>query len=192
MRLTRSLLMAGAFAVVIAAGVVPPGLRASGASLEPGSTGGFGETSCQRGHTGAAADEAPGALTLEGVPVEYEPGTAYRITVVLTRPGVALAGFQIAAREDGFNMRSGFDAGWIGPTDDRARAVHGTEQPVTYVQHTAEGMRAAADGRITWTIDWIAPDGFGVPVVFHAAAVAANGDGSPDGDAVYTATSRSR
>jgi hypothetical protein len=39
-------------------------------------------------------------------------------------------------------------------------------------------------------VPWTAPNGGG-PVIFHAAANAADGNGSADGDFVYTATGES-
>jgi hypothetical protein len=52
-------------------------------------------------------------------------------------------------------------------------------------RQTGSSVGEAASAR--WTIEWTAPD-HGGPVIFHAAANAADGNESADGDFVYTTT----
>lgn len=167
-------------------------IPASGSMPIPATTGGFGENTCQQCHEAGTAGEPPGELTLEGVPETYVPGMSYQLTITLAHPGLRGAGFQISAREDGINMSSGTDAGFLAPVDERTRTSDDDRARATYVQHTGPGTAGHSPGQASWTIEWVAPDGLGTPVVFHLAAVAADGDGTPLGDAVYAMAAHSR
>jgi hypothetical protein len=60
-------------------------------------------------------------------------------------------------------------------------------QAGTLAPGPGEGERVTAQP----TIEWIAPDGRGRPVIVHVSANAADGSESADGDFVYTAASES-
>lgn len=165
--------------------------RASVTGLVPARTGGFGEMTCQQCHWENPLDEPAGRLTITGIPQSYTPGEQYSITVTLVRPGLARAGFQLSAREDGINMNAGSDAGVLSADDPAVERVYDQRTRVTFVQHSPSGTIPGADAAATWTFTWTAPEQ-DQPVVFHAAANAANGDDSPLGDYIYTATTRSR
>ena len=144
---------------------------------------------CQQCHWDNELNDAGGKLSLEGVPDTYTPGEQYLITVTLTRPGVRRAGFQMSAREDGINMNSGNDAGFLRPVDAAVATAQDEKKRVTYAQHSATGSKIPTPGMATWTVSWTAPDQG--PVVFHVAANASNADDSPLGDYIYTAVGRS-
>src|SRR5262245_53069200 len=59
----------------------------------PGFSGGFGESGCDSCHFEGAVNAAPGRVTLTGVPERFTPGTAYPITITLSRPEMKMAGF---------------------------------------------------------------------------------------------------
>ncbi len=68
---------------------------------------------------------------------------------------------------------------------------------VTYAQHTEAGSAPTAPGTVSWTVEWRSPAAGthaarAVPVVFHAAANAANDDASEFGDFIYTASATTR
>lgn len=156
---------------------------------EAGLTGGFGETTCHGCHFDNPLNDPVGELRLDGVPDSYTPGEQYLITVTVRRIGLSRGGFQLTARESGINMASGSNAGVLRPTDAAAQTI-ADGRGVTYLQHTRAGAEPSEAGLARWTFEWAAP-AEGVPVVFHVAANAANGDDSPLGDFVYTAEATS-
>jgi hypothetical protein len=154
----------------------------------PGFSSGFGEPSCHACHFSREPNEAPGRLGLRGVPERYTPGATYPITVTLTRPGMAIAGFQFTARfTDG-----GLQAGTLAPArSDSARLTITIDHNIAYAYQVRAGSALAARDTASWTLLWTAP-ATARAVSFHAAANAANGDDTVDGDFVYTTSATTR
>ena len=144
----------------------------------PGTTGGFGESTCQMCHVGADLNEAGGSLAVEGLPERYTPGQTYRLIVRLRRGEMGAAGFQLSAR-----TAAGAQAGRLQAAGTQVQVqASGGEQ---YAGHTEAGSAPASPGVAAWTVQWTAPAGGAGPVRIHAAANAADGDRSPIGDFVY-------
>lgn len=150
----------------------------------PGFSGGFGEDSCLACHFEADLNEPPGRLSLSGVPAAYTPGRPYPLTIALSRPGTALAGFQLTAR-----FEDGTQAGRLAPpagAEDRVGISSSADTQVSYAHQREGGSRPTAEGATRWTVEWTAPAAGAHAVLFHVAANAADGDGSASGDYVYT------
>lgn len=175
-----------------------------------GFTGGFGEPTCRSCHFDSPAEPEAGELVLEGVPETYEPGAEYPLTVVLRDPRLERAGFQLAARFAGQGAGGRPDRGGAGRQAGRLlvpspRTGSGTgsgegarlevvehgDPPVLYARQLLAGTSATAARGASWSLRWAAPEEAAGPVVFHAAANAANYDDSEFGDVVHTATARS-
>jgi hypothetical protein len=158
--------------------------RASGYAegSPPGFSGGFGEQSCHACHFHADLNSGPGRITITGVPERFAPGERYPVTVTLTRPGMKLAGFQLTARfKDG-----GAQAGGLSPAaGEEERLRIDVQGDVEYLNQRRKGNALASPGRATWNLTWTAPPA-DVPVVFHVAANAADGDETAEGDYVHT------
>ena len=153
----------------------------------PGFSGGFAEQSCHACHFDAEPNTAPGQLTLAGVPDRFVPGQQYLLTITLSRPGMASGGFQLAARRE----EGGAQAGTLElPTVEKERLAVQARNNVQYVNQRHTGAAPAEPGTIAWKVLWTAPD-TAAPVVFHAAANAADNDGSTRGDYIFTTTARS-
>jgi hypothetical protein len=154
-----------------------------------GFSGGFGEDSCRACHFDGELNEAPGRLSLTGVPAFYTPGQVYPLTVSLIRPGAARAGFQMTAR-----FEDGTQGGGLEPptgAEDAVAITPDADGRVLYAHQLAAGGMLAAPGAARWTVSWTAPPEGGTDpraVLFHVAANAADGDGSTSGDYVYTTT----
>lgn len=144
-------------------------------------TGGFGEPTCQACHFDQPLNAPDGSLTLTGVPDQYVPEVAYRITVALRRPDIGRGGFELSAR-----FPDGAQAGTLRSTTDRVNVSTEGALGVQYAHHTATGATPTAPELASWTLEWVAPT---QPdsVVFHVSANAANFDASEFGDFVYTA-----
>lgn len=148
----------------------------------PGRTGGFGESTCSECHRRGPIGDSTGSLTIDSLPASYQPDREYRLTVLLTRPGMMVGGFQLAVRTNDGSARQ---AGYLASTDDRSMVVTQWLGPIQYLQHTRTGTALTGSDSARWTFIWRAPDGAG-PVAFHVAANAANDDNSELGDVVYT------
>lgn len=149
----------------------------------PGVTGGFGEPSCRQCHQGQPPGPRGGQLSLDA-PREYTPGATYQLRVTLVRRNLSVGGFELAAR---FQSRPavGAQAGTLRALDPRTQVVAGAKG-VQFAQHTGAGSTVAPPGRLTWVVEWRAPDEAPGNVVFHLAANVANGDASPLGDLIHT------
>ena len=180
MRGTRYVLLL----VMLNAGAVaiPRPLGASASGPVPASTRGFGEMTCQQCHWDNPLNGPEGALALSGIPDTYVTGQRYSITVSVAHPALVNAGFQLSARLD-----SGASAGAFGALDERIETVSDEGTQVIYLQHTSAGTAPTALPSTHWAFEWTAPSAR-ERVVFHAAANAANGDDSPLGDHIFTAS----
>jgi len=169
-------------AVAVAAMVLAPVLLLSykGGPI-PGVTGGFGEPTCAQCHQGQPAGDRSLTIT---APKSYGAGESYRVRVTLTRPGLEVGGFEVAARFRS-GPEAGRQAGELRPADARTQVATGKD--VQYAQHTDAGATATQPGSLTWVVSWKAPAKPAGEVVFHVAANASNADSSALGDRIYTA-----
>lgn len=167
--------------VIVLAGAVPLLAAALAYPDAPplGTTGGFGEPTCAVCHVPPRTPDPPATIVVRGVPSTFTAGCEHELTIELGAPGLARAGFELAAR-----FADGPDAGRQAGT----LAAVGPETTVSdsngvqYAHHTGAGT-AARDGLARWTLRWTAPQESSA-VVFHVAANAANGDDSALGDRV--------
>jgi hypothetical protein len=159
----------------------------------PAHTGGFGEPTCAACHQGAVVDPPGGALELV-VPATFAPGGEHLVEVRLARPGMRRAGFQLSARFAAGEL-AGRQAGELLPVETPPASQVGVvaAHAVSYAGHTAESAERIEAGEAWWRLRWRAPAGAtAAPVVFHAAANAADYDDSELGDRVYVASALSR
>lgn len=166
----------------------PAGAYAEGAPA--GFSGGFGEQSCDGCHFESPLNATPGSLAIGGVPERFTAGERYTLTVTLSRPSMAIAGFQLAARFE----NGGAQAGSLAPAPgEETRVKVETQTNVQYANQRLEGSAPGPPGTVKWSLVWTAPQTGGT-VLVHASANAADKDGSTRGDFVYTtvATSRSQ
>jgi hypothetical protein len=152
-------------------------------------TGGFGEDSCYACHWEGTENDETGVLAVHGFPGAYDPGVAYDLEVVLARPGMAVAGFQLATRHEG----DGSQAGELGvPADETQRVTVLVEREIHFAQHLLPGTQLTSPDTARWMVRWTAPEEPHAQVLLHLSAVAGDGDSSQMGDAVYTLELQSR
>jgi hypothetical protein len=153
----------------------------------PGFSGGFKEQSCHACHFSAEPNTKPGEVTLSGVPERFVAGQKYPVTVTLSRPGMVIGGFQLAAR-----FEDGTQAGVLerGPGEEGRLAIE-VESNVHYANQKRKGAEPTTPGTAKWTVVWTAPAGR-MPVTFNVAANAADNDESARGDYIFTAVANSR
>jgi hypothetical protein len=148
----------------------------------PGSTGGFGESSCHECHFDHALNDPQGALTILGFPESYEANNPYRVRILLKRPDLSRGGFQLSARFAGGPQR-GHQAGSLQPVDGGVKVMEGNDK-VLYAHHSELIGDSFSGNEITWTLQWTAPSSSGT-VALHVAANASNNDDSSLGDFIY-------
>jgi hypothetical protein len=180
-----------AAATCIAAAIIAAGPPASPAAAyadgaPPGFTGGFGEAACDACHFEAAVNTKPGQLTLTGIPERFAAGERYPLTITLSRPGMAMAGFQLSARME----TGGAQAGTLAPGPGEEKRIKIEPGKVQYANQRQDGTGLSEPGTAKWTVVWTAPAAPGT-VVFHAAANAADKDEAARGDYIYTAVVQS-
>ena len=170
----------GALAVAVVAAASALGTSFYPDEPPPATTGGFGEPTCASCHSGANPDST-GTLALEGLPGTYEPGRVYDLAVVLSRPGMERAGFQLASRFGEAPSR-GEQAGGLRAEGEYAAVLE--VAGIQYAHPTAAGSARVESGRARWRVEWTAPAGGAGRVLFHVVGNAANGDASALGDRV--------
>src|SRR5687768_15260101 len=153
----------------------------------PGFSSGFGEQSCHACHFAREPNLPPGRLGLRGVPERYSPGATYPIMVFLTNPGMAAAGFQLTARFTDDGKQAGSLARAL---SDSTRVAITMSYDIAYAHQLRPGSAPAAKDTASWIVLWTAP-ATGGGVSFHAAANAADGDDTVDGDVVHTTSATS-
>jgi len=151
----------------------------------PSQTGAPGEGTCVSCHFSFPLNSGGGTFTVAGLPATYSSGQEVDITITLTQSNGARYGFQVTAVTD-----AGGQAGTIIVTDPaRTQTVSsGIGGGRTYIEHTFNGSNPSATNQGRWTFRWRAPATSVGRVTFYAVGNAANGNGSPVGDFIYTAT----
>lgn len=171
--------------------------RATASSFRPpeSRTNAPGEGLCTECHTGGL-NLTGGSLEIQDVPTSYTPGQVYPITVQLQRTGQQRWGFELVPLRDssGVSVMAGQLATPSVFTTLQGGVVSGKLR--IYVSHYSgveDGTFAGtANGPVSWTFDWTAPQTGAGTVTFYCAGNAANGNGgSGAGDVIYTATATS-
>lgn len=113
------------------------------------------------------------ALDLDGLPRRIDAGREYVLTLTLTGTEAKTSGFQVIASADG-QPAGGFSSG---DADVEAAPFAASLR--------SSAPRPATGNMARWRFVWRAPSRLDGPVTFHAAASAANDDGSPFGDQIH-------
>ena len=162
-----------------------PGMYAFSAGAPSGRTGAPGDALCTGCHTSNKENSGPGnvKLTFSGGGSTYTPGEKQRVTITITDPAGQRWGFQLTARASSAPDKTG--AGTLAKVDDNTQllAPSGTIQWMT---HTSTGNRRGTSGPVSFEVEWTAPTADMGTVDFYVAGNAANANGAPSGDQIYT------
>jgi hypothetical protein len=155
--------------------------------LPPRLSGAPGESTCLQCHNDYKLNEGKaegGSLELVGFPDRYVPDREhFPMKIRINHPGARRWGFQISTR-----LADGRQAGHVHVTDiDHTDLLLAGD--ILYMNHTRAGTYPGREGPIEWEFEWHSEEvpGSG-PITIYVAAVAADNDGTPQGDYVYTAT----
>lgn len=136
-------------------------------------------------HTSFSPNSGSGTLTLTGLPTNgYTEGQQIALTVTLAQASRQLYGFELTALDS-----QGRRAGTLAVTDSsrtllQTSVVNGNLRQ--YISHNFGGSIPNGSNQGSWTFRWTAPATSTGPVTFYFAGNAANGNGSEDGDFIYT------
>jgi hypothetical protein len=163
-------------------------VSASAFGPTPSQTGAPGEANCTSCHTDFPVNSGMGSVTISNLPANYAPNQQINITVTTSQADAVVYGFELTAI-DSLGRKAGtftLPAQMPAQTQLVEGIVDGNQR--TYVEHTVEGILPTAFGSKSWTFTWRAPNPGVGTVRFYVAGNAANSDGGPGGDHIYTST----
>ena len=151
-------------------------------------TGGFGEQSCHSCHFDYDVNMSDGILELTGMPEKVTSGNTYELEVLIGRPDLGAAGFQLTARFEDGSQAGSFTL------NDAVILTPNTPGTAQYVQHAVKNISPEDDQKV-WKFAWTAPERIHKKkeksesdgtvskpstdrIIFNIAGNAANGDES--------------
>jgi hypothetical protein len=143
-----------------------------------------GESDCTECHTSFALNSGQGSLKVQPDSLTYTPGQTMKIRVILSDPSAQRWGFNLTARLSSNTANPG---GNITITDAANTQIRTGTNNVQHVTHTSAGTRLGTTLSTSWEVTWTAPaDASAGTVTFYATGNAANGDGTNNGDHIYS------
>ena len=165
--------------------IAPPLALAHSYGPGPGYSGAPGDQLCVACH-GGTANSFNGSVAISfGGATAYTPGQIMHVKVTVSDPAQQRWGFEVSPRLASDPKNSG--AGTLATVDANTQLTpsNGTLQ---WIEHTLAGTRNGTPNGVTFDFDWTAPATDSGDVTFYVAANAANGNGAPTGDHIYTTT----
>lgn len=164
-------------------------VNASAHGPTPGHTNAPGELNCTSCHNNFPVDSGTGNVQISGIPANYLPGQQIPVTVTLSQFDAVNYGFQLTAI-DASGGRIGTYT--IPPTKPPELQIgngiiNGMER--SYIMHTINGISSPVFGTRSWNFTWNAPAERVGKIRFFVAGNAADSDGGPGGDYIYTSSS---
>ena len=171
---------------------------ANSAGPPAGTSGAPGERTCASSGCHTITANTGSVSASFGTTQTFVPGAPQHIVISVKDPTAQRWGFQATARAAS-NPRV-TQAGDFAPTDANTQVIcdDGSAKPAgrhcslnpsfQYIQQTLAGTRAYTTAGVTFEFDWTPPTPAAGNVIFYIAAEAANNDGTPAGDRLYTQT----
>jgi hypothetical protein len=165
---------------------------------DPGVNGIFGLTkTCNQAgcHDSFALNLTNGSVAISGLPSSWVAGQTYVLTVTIRGAATQhIYGFQLSAVVDATNQQAGTLKNANGAVQVICGPSTGTFTGTSYPCGAAGAIQYAEHANATivnstYLVNWTAPASASVGTVrFNVAGNAANGDGFPTGDYIYTQT----
>ncbi len=174
------------FALFLATAGRQANVRASASGPTPGHTNAPGEGNCTACHTDFPVDSGVGDIEILGIPANYLPGQQVPVSVRLIEPDGVTWGFQFTAIGPAGSSVGTYTipAEETGNLQIDSTVIGGS--PRTYIMQTVNGVTSPVFGSKTWNFIWTAPATRVGKIRFYVAGNAANSDGGPAGDYIYT------
>ena len=178
--LTLMLLAADAFATSSGGPI-----KRTGAAVDGGLT-------CVQCHSQFAPPVNQGAGRVLVSVNAYAPGITYSLNVQVADPSAIRWGFQLTARVASDETRQ---AGTFKPSNTIGVLCDPAgEAPcngaIEFATHRETSVGGGVRGQSTFVVEWTAPSHDLGPVIFYAAALAADGDGLGSGSRTYTTSAK--
>ncbi len=147
-----------------------------------------GEDNCTACHTSFPVNSGTGNISISGLPANYLPNQQIPVTVTVNQSDAVIFGFQLTAIDS-----QGRNVGTYTLPEQSPMQIQTIEGIVDsnqrrYVEHTSDGVIPTQFGTKSWTFIWNTPSQRVGKVSFYASGTAANSDGGPSGDNIYTTT----
>ena len=139
-------------------------------------TGAPGSGTCAECHSPASGGNGSASISFGGGLTTYTPGTTYDMSITINDPGQKRWGFSMVAR-NAANQNVGT---WI-VTNTTNTQIHSSG---THMSH--KNAPNNIFDTFTFSFQWTAPAAGTGKVTFYTSANAANGNGSTNGDYIYT------
>ena len=181
--------------VAMLTGIVPIAAFGHSYGPPPRVTGAPGDNAkaCTQCHTTNALNSGTGSVKiLLQSGAFYIPGVKQRVAVQVADPAQQRWGFELTARLNS-DLEKG-QAGDFTPVDNLTQVICEDNAPKpcasgpSFITHTSAGTRNGTKNGATFQFDWTPPATNAGPVTFFVAGNAANGNGSPTGDQIYTSS----
>jgi hypothetical protein len=129
----------------------------------------------------------PGSVRMTNVPTVYNPGQQYTVNVIVQQNNRQRFGYQLTVVDQNGNR-----AGTLAPQSSDSQVNQETGAGGRqYIEHTEIGTFPNGANSRTWQVRWTAPSSDVGTVRFWFAGNAANGDGTNQGDYIYTSSTSS-
>ncbi len=163
-------------------------VSASAYGPSPAHTNAPGESNCAACHSDNPVNSGSGSVTISALPASYEPNQQIPITVTTSKEDAVIYGFQLTALDNQGRRAGTFTLPT--QTPEQMQILNGIVDGNvrSYVEHTVDGLIPTSFGTKSWTFTWRAPAAGVGTISFYVAGNAANSDGGPGGDYIYTAT----
>lgn len=161
-------------------------VSASASGPSPSFTNAPGEGNCTACHTSFAPNSGIGSIVITGLPAKYTPNQTIPITVTVTDSRQVVYGFELTAIDS-----QGRNAGTLLNTTGQSAQMQTVLGLVggnmrNYIEHNSNGILPPQFDFKSWTFNWKAPATRAGRLTLYAAGNAANSDGTPIGDYIYT------
>jgi len=138
---------------------------------------------CIACHSSYPLNSGLGHVAVSGMPASYYPNTTYPLTLTVVTPGQVRWGFEATMIKTSDQSRGGH----LLPVDSSLVQVsRGSGSDRDYIKQTTAGTFNGQHDQASWQITWTAPDVGSGTTHFYLAGNGANGDGTPNGDFIYT------
>ena len=150
-----------------------------------------GEANCTACHGSFPVNSGTGNIVISGIPANYKPNQQIPVTVTVNQADAVVYGFQLTAVDSRGRKVGTFTLPAQSPP--QLQIVQGivNNQPRDYVEHNSNGIIPTQFDTKSWTFTFTAPPQRVGKIGLYAAGNAANSDGGPDGDYIYTTSKAS-
>jgi len=140
-------------------------------------------------HTSFRLNDPSGSVSVSGLPSAWDAGQTYPLTVTIQRSNQRAFGFQLSAVVDATNRQAGSFgiAGNVQVICGSLNSVPASCSNTSSIQFAEHRLPLSGSGMGTFTVNWTAPADASLGTLrFNVAGNAANGDGTNQGDYIFT------